>query len=450
MARKFIDVDYEATLEMRVRIGDVLSATHLVRFVEGILVRLDMSRFYADYSEQGAPAYAPEVLLGIVVYGYSTGVFSSRQMERATYESLPFIYIAGGLHPDHDTINTFRGRFLAEIEEIFVQVLLMAQATGLLQLGNISLDGSKIHADASKSQAVSYARAQELEAHLRNEVATLMALAADCEAGKWPEGFDPAHEIRLRQEHLAGLDRAKAVLEERAKERYAEEMAAYEAKMAERSAKTERTGKKPGGRPPQPPTPGPRDKDQYNFTDPDSRIMKDGNRSGFEQSYNVQVAVDQASRLIVANTLSNHPNDQAEALPTVDAIAPQLGTPSTASLDNGYFSADNIAGLESRGITPYIATGREPHHASWTDFFEANPQPPADASAKVKMAYQLKTEVGHAIYRLRKSTVEPVIGIIKDVLGFRQFSLRGQVKAAGEWMLVCLAFNLKRLHVLAA
>jgi hypothetical protein len=329
-------------------------------------------------------------------------------------------------------------------------VLLMAQATGLLELGNISLDGSKIHADASKSQAVSYARALELETHLRSEVAALMALAADCEAGKWPEGFDPAHEIRLRQEHLAGLDRAKTVLEERARVRYAEEMAAYEAKMAERRAKTERTGKKPGGRPPQPPTPGPQDKDQYNFTDPDSRIMKDGNKTGFEQSYNVQVAVDQGSRLIVANTLSNHPNDQAEALPTVDAIAPQLGTPSAAALDNGYFSAGNIAGLESRGITPYIATGREPHHASWADFFAANPQPPADASAKVKMAYQLKTEVGHAIYCLRKSTVEPVIGIIKAVLGFRQFSLRGQAKAAGEWMLVCLAFNLKRLHVLAA
>lgn len=450
MARKFIDVDHEATLEMKVRIGDVLSATHLARFVVGIIERLDMSSFYAGYAEQGAPAYAPEVLLGIVVYGYSTGVFSSRQLEKATYESLPFIYIAGGLHPDHDTINTFRSRFLAEISEIFVQVLLMAQATGLLQLGNISLDGSKIHADASKSQAVSYVRAQELEAHLRNEVAALMSLAADCEAGKWPQGFDPEHEIRLRQEHLAGLDRAKTVLEERAKERYAEELAVYEAKMAERRAKTERTGKKPGGRPPQPPTPGPRDKDQYNFTDPDSRIMKEGNRSGFEQSYNVQVAVDQASRLIVANTLSNHPNDQAEALPTVDAIAPQLGTPSAAALDNGYFSPGNIAGLESRGITPYIATGREPHHASWTHFFEANPQPPADASAKVKMAYQLKTEIGDAIYRLRKSTVEPVIGIIKAVLGFRQFSLRGEVKAAGEWMLVCLAFNLKRLHVLGA
>jgi transposase len=450
MARKFIEADYEATLEMRVRIGDVLPSTHLARFIVGIIERLDLRSIYASFGEQGAPAYAPEVLLGIVVYGYATGVFSSRQLERATYESIPFIYIAGGLHPDHDTINTFRGRFLAEIEELFVQVLLMAQATGLLELGNISLDGSKIHADASKSQAVSYARALELETHLRSEVAALMALAADCEAGKWPEGFDPAHEIRLRQEHLAGLDRAKTVLEERARVRYAEEMAAYEAKMAERRAKTERTGKKPGGRPPQPPTPGPQDKDQYNFTDPDSRIMKDGNKTGFEQSYNVQVAVDQGSRLIVANTLSNHPNDQAEALPTVDAIAPQLGTPSAAALDNGYFSAGNIAGLESRGITPYIATGREPHHASWADFFAANPQPPADASAKVKMAYQLKTEVGHAIYCLRKSTVEPVIGIIKAVLGFRQFSLRGQAKAAGEWMLVCLAFNLKRLHVLAA
>ena len=239
-----------------------------------------------------------------------------------------------------------------------------------------------------------------------------------------------------------------AVLEERAKVRYAEEMAAYEAKMAERRAKIERTGKKLGGRPPQPPTSGPQDKDQYNFTDPDSRIMPNGNQAGFEQSYNAQVAVDHESRLIVGNTLSNHPSDRGEALPTVDAIPAQLGRPAAAALDNGFFSPDNIAGLEARGITPYIATGREPHHLSWTHFFEQNPPPPADASPIVKMAYQLKTDIGHAIYRLRKSTVEPVIGIIKEVMGFRQFSLRGQVKAAGEWMLVCLAFNLKRLHVL--
>jgi len=448
MARHFIDSDQEAALEMRVRIGDVLPASHLARFVVKIIEQLDFSSIYAAYGEGGAPAYAPELLFRILVYGYATGIFSSRRLERATHESLPFIYLAGGLHPDHDTLNNFRQRFLSEIEEFFVQVLLLAQAAGLLKLGNISLDGSKIHADASKSQAVSYGRLLEVEAQLRQEVKELLELAAASEKSSWPEGFDPVQEASLRQSHLAGLEEAKAVLEMRAQAHYEQEKAEYAAKMAEREVKFQRTGKKPGGRPPQPPTPGVRDKEQYNFTDPDSRIMKNGNNAGFEQSYNAQVAVDQESRLIVANTLSNHPSDQGQALPTVDAIPQELGTPSAAALDNGYFSPQTIAGLEERGIEPYIATGREPHHLTWRCFFAQNPEPPEDASLIVKMAYKLKTDIGQAIYRLRKSTVEPVIGIIKEVLGFRQFSLRGQAKAAGEWILVCLAFNLKRLHVL--
>ena len=448
MTRKFIEADHEAALDMEVRIGDVLPAHHLARFIVRIIEELDFSSFYEAYGERGAPPYAPEVLFGILIYGYATGIFSSRKLEKATYESVPFIFIAGGLHPDHDTLNTFRSRFLTEISELFTDVLLLANLAGVLQLGNISVDGSKVHADASKSQAISGGHLFTLEANLRQEVDELMALAEADEVGEWPEGFDAASEIRLREQRLAGLAEAKTVLEARADARYAEELADYNAKMAERAAKTERTGKKPGGRPPKAPTPGIRDKDQYNFTDPESRIMKNGNNAGFEQSYNTQVAVDQESLLVVAATLSNHPTDRREALPTVDAMPPELGTPQAAALDNGYFSPNNIAGLEARGIDPYIATGREPHHMSWTNFFDDNPEPAADASPKVKMAHKLKTDIGQAIYRLRKSTVEPVIGIIKEVLGFRQFSLRGLKKAAGEWTIVCLAFNLKRLHTL--
>lgn len=449
MTRKFVDADYEATLEKRVRIGDILPATHLARFIVGIIEHLDFSAIHETYGERGGPAYAPEMLFGILVYGYATGVFSSRKLEKATYESVPFIYLAGGMHPDHDTLNTFRSRFLAEVTDLFVQVLLIAQAAGLLKLGNISLDGSKIHADASKSKAVSYAGLLKLESQLRQEVAKLLELAADTEQGDWPTDFDPGHEIRLRQVHLAGLAQAKAVLEARAQAHYEQELAEYEAKMAAREAQIKQSGRKIGGRVPQPPTLGPGDKDQYNFTDLDSRIMKNGNNGGFEQSYNGQVAVDQESRLIVGATLSNHPSDRGEALPTVDAIPAELGIPKAAALDNGFFSPDNIAGLEARGIDPFIATGREPHHVSWSRFFDENPEPPADASPIVKMAYKLKTDMGQAIYRLRKSTVEPVIGIIKEILGFRQFSLRGVEKAAGEWILVCLAYNLKRLHVLS-
>ena len=266
-----------------------------------------------------------------------------------------------------------------------------------------------------------------------------------------PEGLSIADEIAFREPRLVNLAQAKAVLEARAAERYQVEQAEYEAKLREREEQAQKKGRKPGGRPPEPPTPGPRDQDQYNFTDPESRIMKNSTDTGVDQHYNVQVAVDQGSLLVVASTLSNHPNDQGEAIPTLEAISAEVGKPKSVALDNGYFSAHNIRQTEARGIEPYIATGREPHHRDWQAYFAEQPEPPpADASLRVKMAYKLQTEVGKAIYRLRKATVEPVIGIIKEALGFRQFSLRGLLGATGEWCLVCLAFNLKRLHVLLA
>jgi transposase len=449
MTRKFQTVDYEAALHQTVTIKECLSPNHLARFIVAIIAQLDLKAFYAHFAPVGGVAFAPEILLGLLFYGYATGLFSSRKLEKATYESIPFRYIAGGLHPDHDTIANFRKIFLAEIKALFVQVLLVAQEAGALHLGNISLDGSKIHADASKSHAVSYHHLLELEKQLQQEVEELFALAEQVEQGDLPDGLNLADEIAFRQGRLVNLAEAKAILEARAQERYAAEQAAYEAKLRERAEKAEQTGQKPRGRSPTPPTPGPRDDDQYNFTDPDSRIMKNSTNKGVDQHYNPQVAVAQESFLIVANTLSNHPNDQAEAIPTVDAIPAEVGKPKAAALDNGFFSATNINELEARGIEPYIATGREPHHHSWRAFFaEKLAPPPADASPRLKMAYKLQTEIGKQIYRLRKCTVEPVIGIIKEIMGFRQFSLRGLAAAAGEWCLVCLAFNLKRLHVL--
>jgi len=218
-----------------------------------------------------------------------------------------------------------------------------------------------------------------------------------------------------------------------------------------REEKAGRTGRKPRGRGPKPPTPGPRDEDQYNFTDPESRIMKNSTDAGFDQHYNTQVAVDQESRFLVGCTVSNHPTDQAEAIPTVEAIPAEVGKPRAVALDAGYASDSNIQHLEARGIEPYIATGRDHHRRSLRELFaEEPPPPPADASPMVKMAYKLRTELGKRIYSLRKSTVEPVIGIIKETLGFRQFSLRGLWAVTGEWCLVCLAYNLRRLHVMAA
>lgn len=449
MARKFKTVDYEEALNITVTLRDCLPPDHLARFIVELIAKLDLSRFYAQYGSRGGEPYAPEILLGLLLYGYATSVISSRKIETATYESIPFRFIAGGLHPDHDTIAQFRKTFLPEIEELFVQVLVMAQDARVLNLENVSLDGSKIHADASKSKAVSYKRLLEIKSQLSTEVKELFALLKQTDPNELPEGLNIAEEIAFRQARLVNLAQAKAVIEARAEERYRAEKAEYEAKMREREEKAKETGREPRGRKPQPPTPGPRDKDQYNFTDPESRIMKNSTDDGFDQHYNVQLAVDQASYLVVANTLSNHPNDYAEAIPTLDAIPDQVGKPKAAALDNGYFSESNIKEIEAREIEPYIATGREPHHKSWRAWFAELPAPPSeDASPTVKMAYKLQTEIGKAIYSLRKSTVEPVIGIIKEILGFRQFSLRGLAVVAGEWCLVCLAFNLKRLHVL--
>jgi transposase len=451
MSRKFRNANYEETLKQTISLEEALPPAHLARFIVDVIGQLDLSKIYKRYASQGGEAIAPEILLGLLFYGYATGTYSSRKIEKATHESIPFRFIAGGLHPDHDTIANFRKTFLAEIQELFVQVLLLAEAVGVLQLGNISLDGSKIHADASKSKAVSYKRLIELENQLRGEVNELFTLGEKVDRGEAqrPDGLVIQDEVALRQERLDNLAKAKVILEERAKERFEAEKVEYEARLAEREEKARQSKHKPRGRHPKPPEPGVRDKDQYNFTDPESRIMKNSTNEGYDQHYNVQVATDQKSLLIVGHGLSNHPNDKQEAAPTLDAISAKVGKPKAAALDNGYFSEATIQACQMRGIDPYIATGREPHHMDWHTFFQDQPEPPAeDASPKVKMAYKLQTEIGQAIYRLRKCTVEPVIGIIKEVLGFRQFSLRGLKAAAGEWGLVCLAFNLKRMHTL--
>jgi transposase len=449
MARSFKRVDYEKSGQQTVTIDDCLPCDHLARFIVSMITLLDLSAIYAQYGPVGGVPYAPEVLLGLLIYGYATGVFSSRKIEQGTYETIPFRFIAGGLHPDHDTLANFRKTFLAEFVEVFVQVLVVAHELGYLKLGNISLDGSKIHADASKSKAVSYGYLPKLEQRLQAEVEELVRLGEKADTDELPEGLNLEAEISMRQERLLNLAQARAVLEARAQARYELEQAEYEAKMRAREERAKESGRKAGGRPPQPPVAGPRNKDQYNFTDPDAQIMKNSTNKGFDQHYNAQAAVEQQSLLIVAPTLSNHPVDTNEAIPTVDAIPTQLGKPNAAAMDRNYFSPSNIKDFEARGIEPYIATGREPHHRNWRQFFAQAPAPPSEqASPIVKMAYKLQTDLGQAIYRLRKCTVEPVIGIIKEVMGFRQFSLRGLAAAAGEWCLVCLAYNLKRLHTL--
>jgi transposase len=453
MTRPFKTPDYEATLNLTITLREALAPNHLARFVVDVISQLDLSAVYARYAPVGGVAIAPEILLGLLFYGYASGVFSTRKIERATTESIPFRFIASGLQPDHDTVANFRKTFLGEIQELFVQILLLAQAADVLRLGNISLDGSKIHADASKQHAVSYKRLLELETDLRQQVRELFALGEQADQGELtlPSGLSVADEIAFRQERLENLAKAKAVLEARAHERYVAEKAAYDAKVREREEKARQHKRPPRGRAPKPPEPGPGERDQYNFTDPDSRIMKNSTDAGFDQHYNAQAAVDQENLFIVAATVSNHPNDQHEVEPTLDAISARIGKPDAAALDHGYWSPNNVHTLETHGIEPYIATGREPHQHSWHSWFAQQPAPPpAEASAQEKMAHKLQSEIGKAIYALRKQTVEPVIGIVKEVLGFRQFSLRGLAAVAGEWCLLCLAFNLKRFHTLTA
>src|SRR6266581_4624788 len=286
MKRTFKTVDYDQALDLTVRLGDCLPPDHLARFVVDSVAQLDLSALYAHYGTRGGEPYAPEVLLGLLLYGYATGVFSSRKIERATYESVPFRFIAGNLHPDHDTLAAFRHTFLQELKELFDRSLQSEQPE--------VTDGLVVH-----------------------------------------------EEIARRQDRLARLAEAKAVLQARAAERTATEQAEYDAKMAQRAERERTTGRRTGGRPPTPPSPGPREGDQYNFTDPESRIMKNPTNAGFEQDYNAQVAVDQVSLLIVGCALSNHPNDSQEAEPTLQAIPPAIGTPEAAAASRWLFGPGN-------------------------------------------------------------------------------------------------------------
>jgi transposase len=266
MSRRFKKVNYEQALDLTVRLGDCLPPDHLARFVVDSVAQLDLTALYGQYGPRGGEPYAPEVLLGLLLYGYATGVFSSRRIERATYESVPFRFIAGNLHPDHDTLAVFRRAFLPELKNLFVQVLLLAQEAGVLKLGTISLDGTKVHADASKRKAISYKRLLELETQLQAEVGELFALSEQSEQPEASNGLVVSKETARRQDRLARLAEAKAVLEARAKERVAVEQAEYEAQLVQREERERTTGRRTGGRPPTPPTKGPRDGDQYNFS----------------------------------------------------------------------------------------------------------------------------------------------------------------------------------------
>jgi transposase len=447
----FRQVDRETGFLLPPSVDEWLPGRHLARFVVEVIERLDLARMVGAYRGSGSAPYHPSVLLGLVVYGYATKVFSSRQLERATYDSVAFRFIAANDHPDHDTIATFRRRFLAEIEGLFVQVLMLAREAGVLKLGTVALDGTKVHANASRHRALSYGHAERIEAQLKAEVAALMALAEAADQADLPDGMSVPQELARREDRLARIAEAKAKIEARAKERFAREQAAHQAKMKAREDQARRTGRKPGGRSPQPPSAAPGAKDQVNLTDADSRIMPTAG-GGFEQAYNAQAAIAVGSLLVVTNDVAQAANDKQQIAPMLDqlqALPEALGTPETLLADSGYFSEANVEACAEAGIAPLIACARERHHRSWKERFAAAPPAPDNPTPLEAMMHRLATPQGRQAYALRKQTPEPVFGIIKSVMGFRQFSLRGLAKAKGEWSLVTMAWNMKRMFTLS-
>jgi transposase len=424
----------------------------LARFVVEVIDRLDLSAMSRSYRGTGSASYHPALLLGILVYGYATGVFSSRKLERATYDSVAFRFIAANDHPDHDTIATFRRRFLKQIEGLFVQVLELAREMGMLKLGTVALDGTKIHANASRHSALSYEHAGKIEAQLKAEVAELLARAEAADAADVPDGMSIPDELARREERLAKLAEARARIEARAKERFEREKAEHEAKLAAREAKAEATGKKSGGKPPQPPVEGARPTDQINLTDEASRIMPVAG-GGFEQCYNAQAVVTAGSLLVVAAQVVQAPNDKQQIAPMLErigALPEDLGRPVTLLADNGYFSDANVMLCAAAQIDPMIALGRQSHYPSLSERFVEAPPAPDNPTPLEAMSHRLQTPAGKKLYALRKQTPEPVFGIIKSVMGFRQFLLRGLDNVQGEWSLVTMAWNMKRMFALAA
>jgi len=444
---KFLPINRDVPFLFPPSVQEWLPENHLARYIANVVEGLDLSELERTYAGRGSAAYHPANLMSLLIYGYATGVFSSRKIELSTYDSVAFRYLACNRHPDHDTLATFRRRFGETFQAIFVQVLEIAQANQLSKFGTVSLDGTKIHANASRHSALSYGHAEKLEAQLKLEVEELLALAEKADQSL-PEGLSVPDEIARRETQLSAIAEAKAKIEARAEERHTREKAEFDAKMKAREEQ-EVSGQKPRGKAPTPPSETPRAEDQVNLTDDESRIMK--TRQGFEQCYNAQAAVDTETMLVLATEVSQAANDKQQVEPILEqlqALPEGLNAPDALLADTGYYSEHNVEACHDANITPLIAVARESHHPHWSERF-AEPEPLPEGTSRVEqMKHALKTRAGKETYALRKQTVEPVFGIIKSVMKFRQFMLRGLANVKNEWTLVCLAWNLKRMAVL--
>jgi transposase len=456
MGQNFIPDTVNQTLLFPPSLHDWLPDGHLARFLLDVVSALDLSAIYKSYQEKdgrGQAAYAPEMMVRLLLYGYARGVYSSRKIQTRTFEDVAFRYLSGDQHPDHATIAEFRKRHLEALSGLFTQALLVCSEAGLVKLGHVSIDGTKIKANASKHKAMSYKRMNETEARLKQEIDALLAAAEktdaeeDAQYGKDRRGDELPAELQRRESRLQKIGEAKAALEQKAKEEAAQERAEVEQKQAEREEEEQRTGKKKRGRKPEAPDPEqakPDDTAQRNFTDPESRIMPDGgNKGSFVQGYNAQIAVDSASQVIVAAEITQEANDKKQLLPMLAQIEKNLEQkPEKVSADTGYFSEANVTDESVNDVDLYVATGRDKHGAAVET---SSDPPPPEASPKEAMREKLRTEAGRAVYKMRKAIVEPVFGQIKEQRGFRRFSLRGKENVSREWKLVCAVSNLLKL-----
>jgi transposase len=456
VSKNFRTCDLDQPFLLPPSLQDWLPENHLARFIAELVPGLDLSKIYGYYGRRdgrGKAAYHPVMMVRLLLYAYCVGVTSSRRIERASYDDIAFRYLCADQHPDHDTISEFRRQHLAVLAQLFTQVLQLCNKAGLVKLGHVAIDGSKLQANASKHKAMSYNRMEEKEKQLRAEVEKLLAQAEETDAaedalyGKGNRGDDLTGEMARRESRLKKIAEAKAALEQEAREHAEAARKAAEEKLEERRRKEQAHGKKFGGRPPRIPDPEqarPEPTAQRNFTDPESRIMPDGGRKGsFVQAYNAQIAVDSAAQIIVAAEITQESNDKQQLAPMLERVGQNMGAkPEAATADTGYFSAEQVNDERVRNIALYVAIGKQKHGESEV---ATEASPPPEDSERAQMRQRLQTEKGKAIYRMRKAIVEPVFGQIKEWRGFRRFSLRGLEKAGAEWKLICLTHNLLKL-----
>jgi transposase len=431
----------------------------LVFFLLDVVPQLDLSPFYAYYEAEtrGAPPFDPAEMVCLLLYSYCVGVFSSRKIALACERNLAFLAMVGVDRPDFRTISDFRKIHLDAFAGVFVEILRLAAAAGMVALGNLAMDGTKIQGNASRHKAMSYGYLKKEEQRLRAEIDALLKQAQTQDAAEDAtlgsrRGDELPEELRRREDRLAVIRAAKQRLEEQA----LAEAEAERQRRQEAEAERQRTGQKRRGKEPGPIDETPDDKAQTNFTDPELKIMKTNNK-GWDYCGNAQASVDEKYQIIVACGVSDAANDKQQAVPLAEAtlenlqqagIAPPKDADGhepkiPATLDSGYYSEAAAQELEELGFDPHMATGRQPHHAP-TAASTASAAAP-DATAKEKMAAKLRTPAGRALYARRKVIVEPVFGQIKGVRGFRRFLLRGLAKVRGEWRLVCLTHNLLKI-----